>query len=187
MICVVLGGCNAGRFEGGILYPIDSLLNAQVHFLAKSQATLTKVMALDSQRTESVFKLADTTAWQKELEIFQMLDAINKPINRDLYHHNSYADARSNLTVEAFTTSASHVPVQQLKVFYQQTPRRIKRLEGVYREMNSLYQGTRFLTMEFQQLAGQPILTAYSIEGGQKMVFRDSVHYSISGALVFNE
>jgi hypothetical protein len=180
-----LYGCGSKGLSEVPLFAVDSLLNAQADRLSQRQTSVTKVMYLDQSRSEVTVKPGSIDDWKKELEIFAVLESINKPINRDLYRAETYADARSNLTVAAITTDAA-LPVRQLKIYYQKTPAQIKRLEGEYRESNTLYKGIRFLKLEFEQVDELPLLTGYQITGGQKMVLSDSVQYSISGALVIN-
>jgi hypothetical protein len=180
-----LQGCDRNRFSSVPLFAMDSLLNAQAALLSQKQARVTKVMQLDESQAEVVLKPRSPDEWKKELEIFAVLENINKPINQDLYRSETYGDARSNLTVTAIITDAA-LPVRQLKIYYQKTPDRIKRIEGEYRETNSLYESIRFMKLEFEQVDETPLLTGYQITGGQKMVLSDSVQYVISGVLVNN-
>jgi hypothetical protein len=70
-----------------------------------------------------------------------------------------------------------------LKVFYLDSPSKIKRIEALYREETSLLKGSRLVIMEFQEIEGQTVLVSYSIEGGQKMFLGDSVQFSVKGTV----
>lgn len=164
------------------LYSIDSLVQAQAKYLSENNTTLTKVTMLGEVHDTVSVKPKDTTAWKKELEIFEALEIINKPVNKDLYRIERFADDKSNLSVKAFTTK-DYLPVKYLKIYYHQSPDKIRKLQAQFNESNSLYRSTRSLTMEFQQVDNTPVLTSFSIIGSQKMFLGDSVRYKISGFL----
>ena len=164
------------------LYSMDSLVQAQAKYLSQNKVTLTKFTQLGESLDTVSLTPKDTVAWKKELEIFAALDIINKPVNKDLYHTENFADTKSNLRIKAFTTTAE-LPVKYLKVYYQEAPEKIRKIEAQYNESNSLYKSYRTLTMEFQQVHNKIVLISYSITGDQKMFLGDSVQYNITGTL----
>jgi len=121
--------------------------------------------------------------WKNELAIFSELDVINKPINKGAYTIGNYADKKSNLSVKSFNTTED-LPVKYLRVFYQQSPGRIRKIEAQYNEANLLYSSTRFLTMEFEDIFNKTVVTSYSINGGQKMFLDDSVQYIVGATII---
>jgi hypothetical protein len=70
-----------------------------------------------------------------------------------------------------------------LKIFYLDVPSKIRRIEALYQEENSLLKGSRFLVMEFEEINNNLVLTSFSIEGGQKMFLGDSVKFSVKGTV----
>jgi len=174
--------CSNKEKYGSSLYSIDSLLTAQVKYLSENKAALTKETRLGDKHDKISFTPKDTLAWKKELEMFAALDVINKPVNKDLYQIESLADDKSNLRVKAFTAK-TELPVKYLRIYYQQAPDKIRKIEAQFNESNSLYESSRSLTMEFHQVDNKTVLTSYAIAGGQKMFLADSVQYKISGAL----
>jgi len=165
------------------LYPVDSLLNAQARYLSERKAIVRKVVILDGKEEEISVSPKDNTAWRNELEVFSALDVINKPVNRSYYSIEEFSDSRSNLMVKSFTTKEEDLPVKYFKIFYQNKPSRLRKLEAHFNELTSLYKSSRELTMDFQQFGDTVVLTSYSIVGGQKMMLDDSVQYRISGSL----
>jgi hypothetical protein len=139
-------------------------------------------MTLDKATEEILVTPKDALAWERELEIFEALEIINKPVNMDLYRSEYLADVKSNLSIKAITTDAD-LPVTYMKVYYQNSSDRVRKIEAEYHESNSLYRSARRLTLEFTEVGSTPVLTAYSVEGGQKMFLSDTVSYSIEGAL----
>ncbi len=178
--------CSSREANGPKLYAIDSLLSAQAKYLSENSATLKKATTLGDRQDEVILTPQDGASWKKELEIFAALDVINKPLNRDLYSLASVADKKSNLIVKSITTAAD-LPVKYLRVYYQQAPNKIRKIEAAYKQSNTLYESDRALTMEFQQVDSGPALTSYSIVGAQKMFMGDSVRYTISGSLTLSK
>lgn len=182
----VFFACNEKVKSKAIYYPIDSVVLAQAQFLTNEKAVLTKHAEINGKEEISTFTPKDTTAWQHELDIFLDLKTINKPINRGNYIVDSgLKDSNSNLTIQSFTSTTS-LPVVYLKIFYLDTPSKIKRIEALYREQNSLLKNSRLLILEFQELNNKPVLTSYTIEGGQKMFLGDSVQFSVKGTITLD-
>lgn len=167
-------------------YPIDSLISDQVHHLAAIGAGLFKEALLSGEADTITITCADTMVWKKELEIFRKLDEINKPVNKQNYKvTDRRVDPGSNLMVKAFE-SLEQLPVVYLKVYYQGNIRKPRKLEALYDEGNLLFQSARLLSMHFEQIESKTVLTSYSVEGGQKMAFSDSVSFYIGGKVLID-
>ncbi len=182
LLLVVFSSCERKQ-RGHALYPIDSLVNVQVAALGGSKAQLTKFAGLGETIDTVLTTPGTSAAWEKELEIFRELDLLNKPVNRTFYLvDDKLFDPGSNLTVKAFT-SLEPLPVRSLRVFYDESVLKPRKIEAVYREENSLYASERILSLIFQEIDNKNILTSYSIQGGQKMILSDSVSFSIRGKI----
>lgn len=184
-LLLLLSSCQERPQAESEYFAIDSLLDAQIALLRANKATLTKTAKIDGISDEQT-AVPDSTGWAHELEIFRHLDVINKPTYR-----NSYAisdgdhDTRSNLIIRSFV-SHSDTPVQRLSLFYLGGVSDIKRIEAITHERNTLYATRRELKMEFEEMSGMPVLVAYSIEGAQKMILSDSVHFLITSKIILN-
>jgi hypothetical protein len=181
-----LASCSSERTREIGLYNIDSLVTTQAGYLLSHNAALTKTARLDDSEKVSEVIPKDSMEWENELAIFSELNAINKPINKGAYNVEVYKDAETGLDIKSFSTK-EELPVKSLKIFYNQSPDSIRRIEAKYNESNSLYSSGRFLTMEFSPLFGRPLLHSYSINGGQKMVLDDSVRYDVKVIVSFNK
>ena len=171
-------------------YPVDSLVTAQVAHLRQTNAGLLKEVLL-SGKNDTVTYRPDSLGWSNELDIFRKLDLINKPVNKGNYNiDDGLADAGSNLKVKAFirkdNDEAMKLPLVYLKIYYQGTIAKPRKIEALYDEANPLYESARLLSMHFQQIENQTVLTSYSIRGGQEMVFADSVAFYVSGKILVN-
>lgn len=179
---LLLASCSQPAPVAVDYYPVDSLVSAQIIYLTHAGARVNKVAMLDSAERKTVFQPKDAAGWVKELEVFQALQVLNKPINRGVYQVAEGPDSRSNLTVRSFTDTTG-LPLEFVKVYYQDTAARLRKIEARVHESNAMYQGVRNLVMEFQEVNGQPVLVYYSVNGGQKMFLGDTVTYTVNAAV----
>jgi len=184
---VLLSCCVSKTETRQVFFNVDSLVSKQVQLLPALKVTVTRKTHLNDQHEERRLEEPDSNAWNNELQIFRELEAMNKPINRAMYTlTDNLADDKSNLKimlVESKPNLQKPPPVRYFKLFYQEHPHNVRRIEAQLDERNSLYQSTRLFTMEFQRVRDNLMLTAYSIQGGQKMFLGDSVAYSIHGVV----
>ena len=180
ILFILLFSCSNIDHETTSLYSIDSLLARQSRYLTGNASRLTKVSSLGERSDTVMFTPKSIEEWNKELEIFGVINGINKPANKGFYNINILPDSKSNLNVKTFTTKEA-LPVQYLRLFYQASEDKVRKIEAQYIESNALYNSTRLLTMEFQQIDDNIVLTSYEILGDQKMFLGDSVKYTIKG------
>lgn len=193
LLVVSLAGCDQNR-EIAHFYPIDSLVTKQIISLTKNKARLSKQAILNHKADTTLSTPTDTTAWVEELDIFRQLDIINKPINKGRYDVNDKLyDPGSNLTVKVFSIkeavderSRKDMPLKYMRIYYDESPKSPRKIEAAYQESNALYENSRILTMEFQVINQQPLLTSYAVSGGQKMILGDSVTFSIKGTILID-
>jgi hypothetical protein len=184
LIGLISVSCQEKRVVEKRYLDLDSLMNAQVAILSKSKVSLTKKAVIGLKKDSSI-TVPDSSAWSQELDVFRQLDLINRPIYRDVYQINDkMKDSKSNLLIYSLE-ARSKSPIPYLRLYYQDTPSRLKKLEAVYQESNSLYASHRLLKMYFDDTTGRPSLTGYLIEGDQKMILSDSIHYTITAHITF--
>jgi hypothetical protein len=180
-IVSVLWSCQSSKDEAGF-YAIDSLVTNQVNDLTAVRARLKKEAMLGDQMDTITWIPSDTSAWIRELDIFRQLKIINKPINRGSYKvEDGLRDPASNLIVKSFTTTDKDLPVRFMRIYYQHSIDKPRKIEASYEEENSLYSSARLLSMEFRQINNKTTLNSYAISGGQKMILGDSVTFFIKG------
>jgi len=177
-------GCRQEKVKEKRYLDMDSLVNAQVFYLSQSKASLKKEATI-GDKTSSSTNALDSTAWSHELDVFRQLDLINRPIYRDVYEvKEGVKDSKSNLLITSYEAPINS-PVPYLRLYYQNSTTRLKKLEALYQETNSLYGSHRKLEMYFDDSNGKPYLKGYLIEGNQKMMLSDSVHYAIRTEVIF--
>jgi hypothetical protein len=193
LLAIISFSCSNKQKKASSLFDVDSLIQAQVQYLAMEHAGLSKTSSLGDSSSSISLTPKDTTAWKKELEIFSVLQLVNKPINRNSYVVESHPDTRSNLSVTTFAIKPSlpddekDLPIEYLKIYYLESPDKIRRIEGQYRESSMMYKTLQVLAMEFQPVNDKMILTSYSITGGQKMFMGDSVQYNINTTITLSK
>ena len=87
------------------------------------------------------------------------------------------------------SNSLAHHPHQYqmiYKIYYQDIPSKLRKIEALYQQDNALLKTRRKLTMEFTDLYDKNILTSYSIDGTQKMFVGDSIRFTINCAVQLN-
>jgi len=164
-------------------FDFDSLVNNQVHQITSAKVSLIKKTFLNGKK-DSTILLPDTAQWKHELDAFQQLDVINKPLFKGNYQSKNQGDDHSNLLVRSFTTEMKS-PVPEVKFFYQDGYKRLKRIESVFNESNVLYSTSRKLTLEFEEHQGAAMISRYRVQGFQKMILSDSVAFSVEGKLLY--
>lgn len=181
--CLLLS-CESER-PPATFYAMDSLVTSQVKHLTGIGARLLKEGQLAGERDTLTYR-PDEREWRRELGVFSKLDEINKPLNKTNYEvSDGLLDPESNLTVKAFTSLAD-LPVVYLKIYYQGTLAKPRKIEALYDEDNMLFSSARKLSMHFRQVGDRTVLTSYTVNGGQKMVFGDSVAFAISGKILID-
>lgn len=179
----VLFSCETKNSRTSSYYPIDSLINEQIKFLSESKALLTKKAEINGTEETSTFAPKDSSAWAHELDIFAELNAINSPVNAGNYQVESgVRDSTSNLSIQLITAKSA-LPIVYVKVFYLETVSKIRSIEALYKEENSLLKGSRLLILEFQEITNKTVLVSYSIEGSQQMFLGDAVQFAVKGTI----
>ena len=176
-------GCEKESAHDKRYIDMDSLINQQIKHLAKSNVSAKKEASIGG-KISSTTSVLDSTTWSHELDVFRQLDLINRPIYKDAYQiRSNEKDSKSNLLIKSFEASATSA-VPYLRMYYQDSPKRLRKLETLYQEINSLYASQRKLEMYFDDATGTPLVTSFSIEGNQKMILSDSVHYTIHTTVI---
>lgn len=177
------------ELEKKAFFNFDSLVNAQVRYLVEKKPSLYKNASMGNEEENAHLKPEDSITWANELAIFRQLDVINKPIHKSNYLvTEGQPDTNSNLLINEYRAKEElkdKMALAYLKIYYQGTPQHVRKIEGLYQEKNTLYEASRYLTLELSNIYNHTALTAYTIQGGQKMILGDSVAFHITGNLTY--
>lgn len=183
-IGILSGACSLKKQNVAIHYPVDSLLNAQLSFMASESVTLEKNSLLnDSTGTETI-EHPDSLRLAKELAVLFELNSINKPIYADAYTVETANDKTSNLQIKSFQAKGDQ-PLKDFKVYYLEHPAAIRKIMATIQSENSMYQGTKSFELNFLPIRNQSVLHSFTINGGQKIIAGDTTIFKITTAFRF--
>jgi hypothetical protein len=183
LVIVMVTGCiDKPKGQKKLFYNLDSLVTFQVDHL-KGKYELNKFIQMGTAKEEARF-VPDSTQWARELQIFRLIDQVNRPAFRDSYVVNDLRDTNSNLTVREIKAKVeTEVPVSVVRFFYLRDISDLRRIEAILQDGNALYMNQRKLTMEFEAANSIHLVQRYRIEGQQKMVMDDSIRFVIAGEI----
>jgi hypothetical protein len=158
-------------------YDVAGLLVQQRETLAAQQARLIKKVVYNGQ-AETDTLLLNQESLEQELQLFNEID-INKPVLSGRYRKTVLQKGAYEVT-RYQADEPEELRVNFLEVYRQHN--QVQRLEALFSDRNLLYNSTRKLTLHLNE---RLLPLTYNIEGIQKMIFKDSVAYSIEGQFVY--
>ena len=180
---IILMSCAEGNQNGApsqrieVYYNVDSLLEQHINTLASRKALLIKKVVYSGQAEVDTIALT-AESLEQELQLFNEMN-INKPSLSDRYIQTVLEKGGMQVT-RYLADEPEDLRVNYLEVYRQGGE--VVRLEALFSDRNLLYNSTRKLVFLLNE---QQLPQAYSIEGIQKMIFRDSVAYSIEGKFMY--
>ncbi|HNP18420.1 MAG TPA: hypothetical protein PKL31_08315 [Fulvivirga sp.] len=183
-LCLAVGtiACSNIKSEKVAYYfSVDSLNRVQAQILLDNKAKLFKFAVVNGDTTTTTFT-PDSLQWADEFQVFNHAD-INKPAMKGNYKISVYNDTQSNLKVKSYEAISKGTAVQSLQLYFLDNIEKLKKLEMVTHEKNSIYNSTKHLNMEFDEVKGGLRLTSYTITGYQKMILMDTVKFYLKGEL----
>lgn len=182
IIVTVIAGCSEKKAaRPKAFYNIDSLVSSQVQHL-KGRYELNKYVAIGELKEEKVSFTPDSLQWANELDIFRLIDEVNKPAFRDRYDVTEERDTKSNLTVRSIQLRpGSQAPVLGLKLYYLRNLTNLRKIDATMGTDNVLYKKLQSVVVDFETVNGVSLVQHYRIEGTQKMIMDDVVHFVIAG------
>lgn len=158
-------------------YNVDSLLVQQIDALTAKRAQLVKTVVFSKQQEIDTIQLTEESL-EQELQLFNEMN-INRPVLSGRYLKT--VEQREGLEVTRYQADEpDDLRVNYLEVYRQGGA--VQRLEALFSDRNLLYNSTRKLVLN---LNSQQLPQTYTIEGIQKMIFKDSVDYSIRGEFLY--
>jgi hypothetical protein len=182
-LLAVLAGCAQGERENSPIrlmdeyYDVNGLLKRQMRTLAAADVLLVKDVSYIDQDESDTLRL-NAQQVRQELRMFSEMD-INRPVLSGRY------------TISTSESGPLHITRYQadepedLRVNYLEVHRQgneVRQLVALFSDRNLLYNSTRTLTLTLNE---EELPLSYSIVGIQKMIFRDSVAYSIQGQFLY--
>jgi hypothetical protein len=182
-LLAVLSGCAQGERENGPIrlmdeyYDVNGLLKRQMRTLAAANVLLVKDVSYIDQDESDTLRL-DAQQVRQELRMFSEMD-INRPVLSGRY------TITTSESGPLYITRYQADEPEDLRVNYLEVHRQgndVRKLVALFSDRNLLYNSTRTLTLTLNE---EELPLSYSIVGIQKMIFRDSVAYSIEGRFLY--
>lgn len=175
MALVVLVACEqpAPRTTAAIDFDIAAYVQQETERLQAAQPAVLKAVTTEDAPTETT--QLEQLNWAEELAIFAEAD-INKPTLREYYTRQEQPLPSGGKAITYTRNSDAEAPVESL--YLELSPdNKLQRLEATLHDENLLFFSRRQAVLEASPTSGY--LQGYNVSGVQKMVFGDSLHYSV--------
>ncbi|MBF9253033.1 hypothetical protein I2I11_07000 [Pontibacter sp. 172403-2] len=154
-------------------YNLHAYLQQQIQRLQQEQPMVLKSVKTEDQPVETVETAK--VDWEEELAMFQDLD-LNKPTLQEYYTRTDSTLADGSISIHYDRRPDAEAPVQHL--YLRLSPsRHLEQLQALVQDQNIL-----FFTRRNLQLTADPAngnLSGYGVEGTQKLIFGDTLNYSV--------
>lgn len=163
-------------------FDLKGLIAEQINLLDSLNPTIQKEAIINGEAEVKTLQF-DSAAWARELDLFIQAD-INKPNLRGSFEVNEENIPEQDTNVKIYAAKDQKaIGIEYLKVTRQEG--NLTRIETLYTETNALYNTFRKLELFFDTAGNGSRLSAYRVEGRQKMVLKDTVFYTISAEIQY--
>lgn len=163
-------------------YDLENQISNQIALLTNKKAEINKTVILDGKLSETSYR-PDSAQWADELNLLLSID-INMPKYQGLYTQLVENDKNSNLKICTFSHQLNdNVRVPYIKIYYLENINEPKKIEGEFIEHSSVSDSYRKISVDFELIEDNNIMTGYEIDGYQKLLTIDSVTFQLSAKL----
>lgn len=163
--------------DGAAGYNLTLYLQEQKARMQAKKPMVLKSVTTENQLTETVE--TDEINWEDELAVFEQLD-LRRPALEEYYIKQETTLDNGDIAIEYKKREESEPLVQYLYLTLSPT-RQLKHLNATLQDQNPLFYSRRFVELETEPGTGN--ILGYSIKGVQKLIFSDSLHYSVDANL----
>ena len=161
-------------------FDADSLVTAQLEMMEDWKVKIKKVAYLE-ENTDTVSYIADSARLYQELNVFRKAN-INKPAFDDRYDRSVDTEGGVKQVTYLPADEEDELEVKSLTLWYENN--NLQQLEAVVSEDHWLYDSRRKLSLSFDMINSVPYISSYSLQGTQKMIFRDRVNFNVEGDIL---
>ena len=166
-------------------YNLKEVLNKQIDLLLSKEAVLYKFSIVNDEG-DTVKIQPDSLRWGKEFELFFAAD-INEPALMGSYSESIENDESSNLSVLVFQSLEEDLKVKELKVYYLNDLKAIKKITADYDASQLAVSAKTRFELSFEEIHNQNLLTSYRVEGYHNMMGTDSLGYTVNAKIEIKE
>ena len=157
----------------GAPYNLTEYLQQQQQHLQEEQPMVLKSVTTEGKPTETI--QTSEIDWEDELSVFLEAD-LNRPALREYYTRQEQVLANGNLVVEYNRVADAEPLVHYLRL--ELTPdKELRQLNARIQDQNILFFSRRNIQLTAGPGGGN--ISGYRVEGVQKLVLSDSLHYRV--------
>lgn len=163
--------------KAGASYNLTAYLQEQIERLQAEQPPVLKSVTTEGTQTETI--QASEVDWEDELAVFEQAD-LNRPALEEYYTKQEQVLGNGSIVVEYNRVEDAEPLVHYLRL--ELTPdRRLKQLNALLQDQNMLFFSRRNVQLSTDPASGN--ISGYRVEGVQKLILSDSLHYSVDANL----
>jgi hypothetical protein len=159
-------------------FDLDGLIDDQLKLIDSLSPSLSKTAEINGVSETTEFEAADSV-WAKELLIFRLAD-LNKPTLVDSYQKRS-SIVHGDSIITYISKSPKATLVDTLGIVLQNN--RPKSVWASLNSANTLFQSSKNLSLHFEPIGDEMVVSAYSVYGWQKMTSRDSTTFFVQATI----
>jgi hypothetical protein len=158
-------------------YNLTAYVQQEKQRLQAAQPAVLKSVQTENEPAETI--QSDSQNWEEELTVFEEAD-ISKPTLREYYTREEQALPDGSTAVTYHKKKDAEAPVEYL--YLQLSPdKKVQHLEATLLDQNILFYSRRKAILDADPQTGY--LESYQVKGVQKLIFGDSLHYSVQANL----
>ena len=163
--------------EAEASYNLTPFLEREIERLQAEQPMVLKSVTTGRTQTETV-EISEVD-WEDELAVFEQTD-LNRPALEEYYTKQEQVLDDGNIVVEYKRVEDAEPLVHYLRL--ELTPeRKLKQLNALIQDQNLLFYSRRNVQLTADPANGH--ISGYRVEGVQKLVLSDSLHYRVDANL----
>lgn len=163
--------------EAAASYNLTTYLQQQIDHLQAEQPMVLKSVTTEGKETETI----ETTQvdWEDELAVFGQAD-LNRPALEEYYTKQEQVLGNGDIVVEYNRVEDAEPLVHYLRLELT-ADRKLKQLNARIQDQNVLFYSRRNVQLNADPASGN--ISGYRVEGVQKLVLSDSLHYRVDANL----
>jgi hypothetical protein len=155
-------------------YNLTLYLQQQTERLKAEKPMVLKSVSTIGEATETIE--TDAINWEDELAVFEQLD-LRRPALEEYYKKQEFVLENGDIAIEYKKLPDSKTLVNYLYITLNPN-RKLKQLNATLLDKNPLFYSNKKVQLNAESNTGN--ISGYTIQGVQKLIFSDSLHYKVS-------
>ncbi len=160
--------------DGASGYNLTLYLQQQKERLMAEKPMVLKSVSTVGEATETIE--TDAINWEDELAVFEQLD-LRRPALEEYYKKQEFVLDNGDIAIEYNKLPDSKTLVNHLYITLN-PDRKLKQLNATLLDKNPLFYSSKRVQLEADPNTGN--ISGYTIQGVQKLIFSDSLHYKVN-------